>query len=84
MCLDTAIDMNETPNTAPGENFDADFDLGCEKNFYELRNCDNESLDIPIVPTLTEESVIPILVDEDAVDHIPKKLKKSCLFPWCC
>ena len=84
MCLDTAIDMNETPNTVPGENSDADFDLGYEKNFYELRNCDNESLDIPIVPILTEESVLPIIVDEDAVDHIPKKLKKPCLFPWCC
>ena len=47
-------------------------DLGYEKNFCELRNCD-ESLYIPIVPTLTEESAIPITVDEDAVDHIPKK-----------
>ena len=36
--------------------------------------CDyvNESLYIPIVPTLSEESAIPILSDEDAVNHIPK------------
>ena len=36
--------------------------------------CDyvNESLYIPIVPTLSEESAIPIIADEDAADHIPK------------
>ena len=55
------------------DNSDHDINLGYEKNFYEFRNCDNKSLYIPIVPTLTEESAIPIIVDEDAVDHIPKK-----------
>ena len=62
MCLDTATYMNETLNTVPDDNFDADIDLGYEKNFYELRKCDNESLYIPIVPTLTEEFAIPILL----------------------
>ena len=33
---------------------------------------DNESLYIPIAPTLSEESAIPMIADEDAVDHIPK------------
>ena len=27
---------------------------------------------IPIVPTLSEESAIPMITDEDAVDHITK------------
>ena len=27
---------------------------------------------MPIAPTLSEESAIPMLSDEDAVDHIPK------------
>ena len=77
MCLDTATDMNETLKTVPGDNSDADIDLGYKKNFYELRHYDNNSLYIPIVPTLTEESAIPITVDEDTVDHIPTK-KPSC------
>ena len=72
MCIDRATDMKETLNTMLGYNSDADIDLGYEKNFYELRNCDNENLYIPIVPTSIEESAIPIIVDEDAVDHIPK------------
>ena len=29
--------MNETLNTVPGDNSDADIALGYEKNFYELR-----------------------------------------------
>ena len=72
MCLDTTTDMNETLSIVPGDNSDADIDLRHEKIFYELRNCDNKSLYIPIVSTLTEESAIPIIVDKDAVDHITK------------
>ena len=34
------------------------------------------SLYIPIVPTLSEESAIPMIADEDAVDHIPKNTPK--------
>ena len=82
--LKTATGMNETLNTVPGDNYVANIDLGYEKNFYKLRNCDNESLYIPIVPNLTEESYIPTIADKDAVDHIPKKLKKSSLCSWCC
>ena len=72
MCLDTTTDINETLSIVPGDNSDADIDLRYEKIFYELRNCDNKSLYIPIVSTLTEESAIPIIVDKDAVDHITK------------
>ena len=72
MCLDTTTDMNETLSIVPGDSSDADIDLRYEKIFYELRNCDNKSLYIPIVSTLTEESAIPIIVGEDAVDHITK------------
>ena len=64
MYLDTTTYIYETLNTVPDDIFDADIDLGYEKNFYELRKCDNESLYIPIVPTLIEESAIPIIVDE--------------------
>ena len=32
----------------------------------------NESLYIPIVCTLSEESAIPMIPNEDAVDYIPK------------
>ena len=43
------------------------------KNFHNgLCDYVNESLYIPIVPTLSEESAIPIIADEDAADHIPK------------
>ena len=55
------------------DNFHANIDLGYDKTFYnELSDCDNENLFIPIVPTLRKESVIPIIADEDVVDHIPK------------
>ena len=33
---------------------------------------DNESLYLPIAPTLSEESAFPMIADEDAVDHIAK------------
>ena len=38
------------------------------KIFYELSNCDNEILYIFIVPTLSEESAIPMIADKDGVD----------------
>ena len=73
MYLNTAIDMNETLNTVPEDNFDADTDLGYGKKFYnKLNDCDNESLYISIVLTLSEESAIPMIADEDATDHTPK------------
>ena len=73
MCLDTVTDMNKTLNIVTGANSDVVIDLGYEKNFhYGLSDYDNESLYIPIVPTLSEESAIPMIADEDAVDHIPK------------
>ena len=74
MCLDTVTDMNETLNIATGKNSDANIDLGYEKNFHNgLSDYDHESLHIPIiVPTLSEESAVPMIADEDVVDHIPK------------
>ena len=38
----------------------------------DFSDYDNESLYIPIVPTLSEESAIPMIADEDVVDHILK------------
>ena len=67
--------MNETLNTVTCGNSDAVIDLGNQKNFHNgLSNYDNESLYILIAPTLSEESAIPMIADEDAVDHIPKNL----------
>ena len=44
-----------------------------EKNFHNgLSDYDNESLHIPIVPTLSEKSAVPMIADEDAVDDVPK------------
>ena len=37
-----------------------------------LSDYDNESLYILIAPTLFEQSAIPMIADEDAVDHIAK------------
>ena len=72
MCLDTVTDMNEIL-TIPCDNFDTDIDLGCEKNFHnELSDYDNKSMYIPIVSTLSEESTIPIITDEDTVNYILK------------
>ena len=72
MCLDSVIGMNETLNSVPGDNSDADIDLGYEKNFHNgLSDYDNESLYLPIVPTLSKESAIPMIADQDAVDYIP-------------
>ena len=75
MYLDTVTDMNETLNIVTGDNSDAVADLQYEKHFHNwLSDYDNESMYIPIVPTLSEESAIPMIADEDAVDHIPKNL----------
>ena len=66
--------MNETFNTVPGDNLMVILIQGIEKKIYnELSNCD-ESLYIPIVLTLTEESAISMIAVKNAVDYIPKKL----------
>ena len=47
--------------------------LGYEKNFHNgLSDYDNESLYVLIVPTLSEESAIFVIDDEDTVDLISK------------
>ena len=72
MCLNTVTDMNETLNIVTGDNSDAVIDLGLQKNLHNwLSDYDNESLYIPIFSTLSEKSAIPVIADEDAVDHIP-------------
>ena len=73
MCLDTDTNIIEALNIVTGDTSNADIDLGYEKNFHNgLNDYDNESLYIPIVPALSEESAIPMIADEDVVDHIPK------------
>ena len=58
--------------TVSGDNSDADIDLGYEKQFHNgLNGYNNESLYIPIVPTLSEESAVSMIADEYALDHIP-------------
>ena len=48
---------------------------GYEKNCRNgVSDYDNENVYIPIVPTLSEDSAIPMIADEDAVSHIPKNL----------
>ena len=65
--------MNETLNTVSDDNSDADIDLGHEKNFHnELSDYHNESLYMPIVPNLSEESAISMISDEDGVNHLPQ------------
>ena len=72
MSLNTVTDMSETLNIVTGDNSDAVIDLGLQKNLHNgLRDYDNESLYIPIFSTLSEKSAIPMIADEDAVDHIP-------------
>ena len=69
--------MNETLNIVTGDNSDAVIGLGYQKNFHNrLSGYDNESLYIPIAPTLPEESAIPMIADEDVIDHIPKNLPR--------
>ena len=78
ICLNIVTDMNQTPNTVPDDNSDADINLGYEKYFHNgLSHYDNESLYIPIVCTLYEESAISMIADEDVVNHIPKNPQ-----PW--
>ena len=84
MCLETNTDMNETLNIVKGDNSDAIIDLGHEKNFHNgLSGYDNESLYIPSVSTLSEGSAIPMIADEDAVDHIPKNPTQCDRSPGC-
>ena len=59
--------------TVSDDNSDDDIDLGYEKNFHnELSHYHNESLYIPIVPNLSEESAISMISDEDAFNHFPQ------------
>ena len=70
MCLYIVTDMSDALNIVTGDNSDAVIDLD-EKNFLNgLIDYDNESLYIPIAPTLSEESAIPVIAD-DTVDYIP-------------
>ena len=72
MCVVTVTDMNET-YIVPGDNSNTDTDLGYEKKFHNgLSDYDNKSIYVPIVSTLSEESVISMNTDEDAVDYITK------------
>ena len=71
MCLYTATDRNETLSTVPVDNSDADINLGYDKNYFELKNCDNGAFLYLLFPVQIKNS---ITVDEDAVDHIPKKI----------
>ena len=60
--------MNEILNTVLGDNSDADIDLGCEENFYnDIIACNSDS---PYIGSVG--SVIPMIADKDAVDHVPK------------
>ena len=66
-------DMNETLNIVTDDNCNAVIDLVYEKNFHNgLSHFGHESLYIPIVPTFSQESAIPMIADEDSVDHILK------------
>ena len=68
--------MNKTINTVPSNNSGADIELKYEKNFHNrLNDYDNESMYIPNVLTLSEESAIPMIADKDAVDHFPKNIQ---------
>ena len=84
MCLDTATDMNETLNIVIGDNSDSVIDFGYDKNFHiGLSDDDNENLYITIVPTLSEESAVPIIADENAVENVPKNSPQSPpKLPW--
>ena len=65
--------MNETLNIVTDDNCNAVIDLVYEKNFHNgLSHYGHESLYIPIVPTFSQESAIPMIADEDSVDHILK------------
>ena len=75
--IKTLAYLNEILYFVTGDNSDAVIDLGYEKNFHNgVSDYDNESLYIPIVPTLSEEYAIPMIADEGAVDHIPKNSRQ--------
>ena len=75
MCLDKVTDMNEKLNIVTADNSNAVIDLGYEKRFHNgLSDHDNESLYIYIAPALSEESAVPMIADEDAVEHILKNI----------
>ena len=75
MCLDTVTEMNKKLNIVTADNSNAVIDLGYEKRFDNgLSDHDNESLYIHIVPTLSEKSAVPMIADEDAVEHILKNI----------
>ena len=66
--------MNETLDLVTGDNSDAAIDFGYWKNFHNwLSDYNNKNLYIPVIPTLSEDSAISMIADEDAFDHIPKK-----------
>ena len=66
--------MNETLDLVTGDNSDAVIDFGYWKNFHNwLSDYDNKNLYTPIIPTLSEDSAISMIADEDTFDHIPKK-----------
>ena len=76
--------MNEALDIVTGDNSDAVIDLGYEKNFQiGLSDYDNGSLYICIVTTLSEESAILMIADEDAFDHISKN-PPQCDRSHCC
>ena len=82
--IDTQIKFLYYPLIVTGDNSDAVIDLGYEKNFQNgITAYDNESLYIPIVLTLSEESANPMIADEDAVDHILKKTPKCDIIHDC-
>ena len=65
--------MNEALDTVTSDNSNTFIDLGYEKNFHiGLSDYDNGSLYIRIATTLSEESAILMITDEDAFDHISK------------
>ena len=84
MCPDTVSDMNENINIVTSDNSDAAVDLGYEENFHIGPSYyDNESLHIAIALTLSEESAIPMIDNEGAVDHIPTNLLQCDRGPGC-
>ena len=74
MWLDTAIDMNERLDTLLSDDSDAgiDVDRYKKKSYDELSDCYNENLYIPSVPTLSQQSAIRMIADENVIDYDPK------------
>ena len=60
MCLDTVTDMNETLNTVPSDNSDADIDLEYKKNFRNgLSDYDNENCIYLLFPLYLRNLLFP-------------------------